>query len=91
MEFLDKNIPQVQFDKINEFILAIISNKKAELVGVNGYGDTPANNKSAHTFYIVHYTYFLYKLQEYVESDVKELASGDPVLNEIYTSTVQNE
>ena len=85
MELLDNRTPQVEFNIIHIFILALLSTNKAELVKVDGHGDVYANYEAANSFYIVLFKYVPCTLQEYMESYVNPLASGDLVFNAIYT------
>ena len=62
-----------------------MSNNKAELFQVNGYGDIASNNEAANIFYIFCFTDVKYKIQEDVESCGNKLESGEPVFNETYT------
>ena len=90
MKFLDKQTPKIEFDKIHALIIPGMSTNKAEIVKVNGYGDIADNYEAENNFYIVRFTYVPYALQEDVESDGNQLASGDLVCNVIYTSPVRN-
>ena len=58
MKFLDKKTPQVEFDNIYEFIIVGMSNNKAKIVQVNGYGAIASNDKAANSFYTVRYTIY---------------------------------
>ena len=53
---------------------------------MNGYGAIAANDEAGNIFYIICFTYFPYTLQEDVVSERNQLAYGDLVCNEIYTS-----
>ena len=77
MELLDNNTPQVELDNIHVLILAGIPTNKAEIFEVGGYGDIADNDEDANTFCIVHFASVLYMIQEDMESDGNQLASGD--------------
>ena len=57
---------------------------------MNGCGAIPPNDEAKNNFYIVHFTPVTYTLQEYVESNGNELASGYLVWNSIYTCPGQH-
>ena len=63
--------------------IAVISTNKAERFKANGYGAIADNGEAANNFYFVCFIYVPYTLQEYVESDGNQLASGDLVYNAI--------
>ena len=86
MKLLDNKTPQVEFDNIYAFILAEMSTNKAELVKVNGYSAIVSSDEAAKTFYIVHFEFVFYTLQEDVESNTNQLFSGNFFCNAIYTS-----
>ena len=79
---LKKN--QFEFDNIHILIIAGILTNKEELVQVNGYGPIATNDETENNLYIVRFTYVPYIIQEDVETDGNQLASGDLVWNEIY-------
>ena len=90
MEFLDNKTPQVEFDNIEVFILAVMLTIKEELVNVNGYGDIDTNDEAAHNVHIFCFALSVpYTLQEDVESDENQLAYGDLFCDAIYTSPGQ--
>ena len=66
MKLCDNKTPHIDFYNIHAFILAGMSNNKAELVKVNGYGAISANDEAANNFYIDFFTYVSYMLQYYV-------------------------
>ena len=57
-------------------VLALISTNNVELVEVSGYDTISSNDKAANIFYISHFITVPYMLQEEVEPDGKQLASG---------------
>ena len=57
---------------------------------MNGYVAIAANDEAANNFDISRFTSVPYTLQENLESDGNQLASGDLVCNVIYTSPVRN-
>ena len=65
-------------------IIEVISTNKSEISEVNGYGAISPNDEVANNFYIVHFIFFPYTIQEDVESDGNKLSSGDLVCNVIY-------
>ena len=67
-----------------------MSYNKEEFDKVNGNGAISANDEAENKFYIVWFTSAPYTLQEYVESDGNQLASGDLVCNTIYTFPGRN-
>ena len=77
MKFLYNKAPQLYFYNIHTLIIAVMSTNKSYIVKMNGYGDIYANGEYGNYFYMVCFTSFPYKLQEYFESDGNKLESGD--------------
>ena len=74
---LKKN--QFEFDNIHILIIAGILTNKEELVQVNWYDAIATNDETENNLYIVRFTYVPYIIQEDVETDGNQLASGDLV------------
>ena len=86
MESLYNRTPQVDFDGIHSLVPSVMSNNKSELVKVNGHGAISVNYEAANKLYTVFFIYVPYTLQEDVESDGNQLASGELFCSAIYTS-----
>ena len=57
---------------------------------MNWHSAISAKDEGEKNFYIVFLKYFLYTLQEYVESNGNKLASNELICNAIYTYTGQH-
>ena len=65
MEFVDKKIPQVEFDNIHTSILSGTKTDKAERVLVNGYGALSANDEATNNFHYLIYICTIYNPGRY--------------------------
>ena len=61
MKFLGNKTPQVYFENIQSFILALISTDKAQLVKVNGYGAIYANDEAIKSLFALHLSHIHFK------------------------------
>ena len=86
MEFLYNKSPQVDFDNIHEFSIAVMSTNKAEFLKWMGVVLYLPIMKLQIFFYIVCFKSFPYKPQEYVVSGGNEFISSNPIWGSIYTS-----